>query len=124
MTKTKLNPGHGYSMGATHWITIPPEVLELWAVSKEKPKMNTRNIEIVPVLNGWICFIGCQRVVFTDKQTMLRELGKYYADPAKVEREYIAKRVNRTEGAPVPEGNMLVPPSVAAQLRGSTTERR
>src|SRR5581483_7298862 len=51
MTKAKLSPGHGYSMSTTHLSTIAPKGLEQWAVSNEKPKKNTRNIEIVPVLN-------------------------------------------------------------------------
>lgn len=57
----------------------------------------TRPIEIKPVLNGWICNVGCQQVVFTDKKTMLCELDAYYSDPDGVEKRFMSNAVNKVE---------------------------
>lgn len=104
----------------THIATIPANALAAWMevappnpppILKDeyvrrllaeigKPKPMLRNIQIEPVLNGWIVHCGCQRIVFTDKQNMLREIGKYYADPQGTERRYLEKRANKTEHLP------------------------
>lgn len=61
----------------------------------------TRQITIVPVLNGYLCSVGCQSVVFTDKQTMLTALSEYYDNPEQVEERYQKRAINRVPGAPV-----------------------
>ena len=61
----------------------------------------TREIIIQPVLNGYVCVVGCQRVAFTDKQTMLGQLSEYLDKPDEVERRYIERAVNKM--SPVPE---------------------
>jgi len=40
-----------------------------------------RSIHIEPVLNGFMCNIGCQRAVYKDVVEMLADLNAYYADP-------------------------------------------
>lgn len=58
----------------------------------------TRQIIITPVLNGFVADVGCQRVVFTDKQTMLAQLSEYYDKPEEVEKRFIATAINKVEG--------------------------
>ncbi len=53
-----------------------------------------RHIEIIAVLNGYICQVGCQQVVFETREKMLTELGRYLAASKDVETEYIQKAVN------------------------------
>ncbi len=49
-----------------------------------------RNLTITPVLNGYIVQAGCQQVVFQSAEQMLGEIGKYLANPSKVEAQYLA----------------------------------
>lgn len=60
----------------------------------------TRVIIITPVLNGYVCDVGCQRVVFTDKQTLLHELSGYYDKPEETEKRYIERAVNKMQPGP------------------------
>ena len=62
----------------------------------------TREIIIRPVLNGFVCDVGCQRVVFTDKQTMLGQLSEYYDKPEEVEQRYRQRAVNKMSEGPEP----------------------
>lgn len=43
--------------------------------------MHVRNITIVPVLNGFICQVGCQQVVFTNVSNLLEQLDAYLRHP-------------------------------------------
>ncbi|MBT9170258.1 MAG: hypothetical protein DDT18_00597 [Actinobacteria bacterium] len=52
-----------------------------------------KDIKIEPILNGWICTVGCSRIGFLDRQVMLKELERYLLDPIGVEREYLAKAI-------------------------------
>lgn len=52
-------------------------------------------INIEPALNGFICQVGCQRVVFTSRVEMLRELDKYLLHPDEVEKEYRQNAIHR-----------------------------
>ncbi len=54
-----------------------------------------RDINITPVLNGYICRVGCQTVTFISRQTMLLELGRYLENPRQVEEEYLKSSINR-----------------------------
>jgi len=62
----------------------------------------TREIIIQPVLNGYVCVVGCQRVAFTDKQTMLGQLSEYLDKPDEVEQRYIERAVNKMPAVPQP----------------------
>lgn len=56
---------------------------------------NIHNITITPVLNGFICNVGCQTVVFESLDKMTSEISRYYKDPIKVEKEYRQQAVNK-----------------------------
>lgn len=62
-----------------------------------------REIYIIPVLNGFVCKVGCQTIVFTTLANMTAEIERYYENPNKTEKEYINKAVNRTIKSPEPE---------------------
>jgi hypothetical protein len=51
-------------------------------------------IHIKPVLNGYVCNVGCQTVVFNDLPAMLGELNAYLTDPRKTEIEYRETALN------------------------------
>lgn len=53
-----------------------------------------RNVKIVPVLNGWVVEVGCQKVVFNNIGTMLEEIRKYLTDPEEIEKTYRKSAVN------------------------------
>lgn len=40
-----------------------------------------RKITIEPVLNGYLCRVGCQTLVFTSMDGMINELREYLVDP-------------------------------------------
>ncbi|HEY5960938.1 MAG TPA: hypothetical protein VIV60_30490 [Polyangiaceae bacterium] len=78
----------------------------------------TREITIIPVLNGYICNVGCQRVVFQDRNQMILELNKYLENPDEVEKEYIKNAVNKTQD--MPRNCEVPPPSVLGGLANVT----
>lgn len=47
-----------------------------------------RDITIKPALNGFVVRLGCQRVVFNDRDTMFRALKDYLDEPGKIEEMY------------------------------------
>lgn len=51
--------------------------------------MRPRKVEIVAVLNGYVIFVGCQTVVFTDLSDMVSQLRLYLEDPSKMEEAYL-----------------------------------
>lgn len=65
----------------------------------------TRTISIRPVLNGFVCHVGCQEVTFTDKQTMLNQLSEYYDNPKAVEKRFLERAVNKLQQQ-IPEPTM------------------
>lgn len=50
--------------------------------------MEPKKLTIKTVLNGWRVKVGCQEVVFDDKDKMLAELSAYLDNPAEVEKKY------------------------------------
>ncbi len=67
-----------------------------------------REINIRPALNGWVCQIGCQTIVFNDKTHMLNEIGRYIDDPKAIEAEYWRHSPNKQlkpELVPAPDVN-------------------
>jgi len=75
----------------------------------------TRQITITTALNGYICGLGCQQVVFDDRLKLVSELGRYLADPEKVEAEYQAKALNKSYPE-VPAPMAMPPTSIAEPL--------
>jgi hypothetical protein len=68
--------------------------------------MTIHRIQIQPVLNGFVCQVGCQTVVFNDPDKMALEIARYYKNPKKVESEFVEKAVNQTmdmQRIPMPE---------------------
>lgn len=62
-----------------------------------------RDIKIMPVLNGFICHVGCQKVVFNSLLTMVSNIEKYYSDPDRYEKEFISEnKVNDTIDGSIP----------------------
>lgn len=59
-----------------------------------------REITITPVLNGFVCKVGCQKVVFESVSEMARNLEAYYKNPEAVEKEFLAKAVNKMNDGP------------------------
>jgi hypothetical protein len=55
----------------------------------------TREIIITPVLNGFICKVGCQRVVFESVATLVQNLEVYLKDPNVTEERFIRDAVNK-----------------------------
>ena len=50
-----------------------------------------REVKINKVMNGFVVVVGCQILVFQEKDELLRELGRYLADPEAVEKEYLVR---------------------------------
>lgn len=61
----------------------------------------TRTLKIIPVLNGWIVEAGCQKVVFTDLDNLCSSLKLYYTSPDIVEKQFLAKAVNKVVESPL-----------------------
>jgi hypothetical protein len=60
-----------------------------------------REIVITPVLNGFVCKVGCQSVVFESVATMVQNIEAYYKNPETVEAAFLAKAVNKMSGGPL-----------------------
>jgi hypothetical protein len=61
----------------------------------------TREIKITPVLNGFVCKVGCQTVVFGTASDLASNIERYYKNPESVEKEFIAKAVNKMTDGPL-----------------------
>ena len=59
-----------------------------------------REITITPVLNGFICKVGCQKVVFQSLLEMVQRIEEYYNHPEVVEKVFLAKAVNKINDGP------------------------
>lgn len=66
-----------------------------------------RTVTIKPVLNGFVCEIGCQQVVFTNLNEMAEQIVKYFKNPNEVEKSYIANAINKMNEIPAcpPQSN-------------------
>lgn len=51
--------------------------------------MRPRKIEIVPVLNGYAVFVGCQTVVFNRTEDLIENLQDYLKNPRGIEEKFI-----------------------------------
>lgn len=59
-----------------------------------------REISITPVLNGFICKVGCQRVVFESVVSLVQNLEAYLKDPTATEARFIRDAVNKMPDQP------------------------
>jgi hypothetical protein len=55
-----------------------------------------RPITIAAVLNGWIVTVGCQTVVYQDRNQLTSDLDAYLKDPDATEARFLKTAVNRT----------------------------
>jgi hypothetical protein len=78
------------------------------------------DVRIHPVLNGFVCEVGCQTVVFTSLDTLCKMLRKYYTNPKAMENIYLEhvpswisrpEPVGCTEAVPT-RAHMPEPPSL------------
>lgn len=49
-------------------------------------------LRVLMALNGYIVHVGCKTVVFESLEKMLKEMGRYYKGPQKVQKEYLEKK--------------------------------
>ena len=117
MPVTSIRNSYGY-LDVPDWLCSIPFTQTTLNLQNYKPM--TREIKIVPVLNGWICDVGCQRVVFDNLDDMIQELRAYYQKPKEVELKYLGNAVNqvlRPEMVPIqdPHGLVAYPAPPSAQ---------
>jgi hypothetical protein len=55
-----------------------------------------RPISIKAVLNGWIVTVGCQTVVYQDRNQLISDLDAYLKDPDATEARVLRTAVNQT----------------------------
>ena len=52
------------------------------------------DMQIKTMLNGWIVTVGCQTLVFTDRDKMVQAFLDYNADPEGTEKRFVEDSVN------------------------------
>jgi hypothetical protein len=57
-------------------------------------QLKIRNIDIRPVLNGWVAKVGCQELVFDSVDGLVAHLQSYIDDPHGMEKETVEGAVN------------------------------
>jgi len=61
-----------------------------------------RDVKITAVLNGWIAKVGCQTLVYINKEDLIWDLGEYMDNPKAKEKEILETAVNKYLVANVP----------------------
>ena len=56
--------------------------------------MKPREIFIVPVLNGFVVHVGCQKVIVHSAEQLGASVTAYYKNPAQTEVAYVKDKVN------------------------------
>lgn len=54
-----------------------------------------RKVTIDAALNGWFVHVGCQMLVYTSAEDLLKDLGEYMKDPQAKEKAFTASAVNK-----------------------------
>ncbi len=54
-----------------------------------------REIIIRAALNGWIVQVGCQAVVYLDRELMFSDIKEYMDNPSKKEENFLKTATNR-----------------------------
>jgi len=57
--------------------------------------MNFRPLTIRAVLNGWMVEAGCQTLVFTEREKLVKAFEDYLADPDETEKCWRETAINR-----------------------------
>jgi hypothetical protein len=82
-----------------------------------------RNISITAVMNGFICQVGCQRVVFRSGSELLVALDAYLRDPEGTEKEFSQHpNARHTLGGAVDPGQQQHDDILSRQLFAQNTE--
>lgn len=55
-----------------------------------------REITIMPVLNGFVCRVGCQTVVVNSIEALVDGIRDYYRNPKETEKKWISSALNKT----------------------------
>lgn len=55
-----------------------------------------RDIHIRPVLNGFVCQVGCQTVVVNSIDALVDGIRNYYRSPEATEKKWISCALNKT----------------------------
>lgn len=58
-----------------------------------------KNIEITPLPGGWLVKVGCQPMVYTDKNKLIADLISYINNPQQVERDFLDSTRKNTGSA-------------------------
>ena len=82
------------------------------------------NVQILPVLNGFIVNVGCQTAVFDNVDKMAMELGMYYKDPEGTEKRYRENSLAFGSMPIAPPQNCAVDPVEPSITVGSATLNR
>ena len=62
-----------------------------------------RDIHIKPVLNGFVCTVGCQTVVVNSIDALVDGIRDYYRSPEATEKKWISCALNKTmDSVPLP----------------------
>lgn len=80
-----------------------------------------REISITPVLNGFICKVGCQRVVFESVSRLVDELEKYLRNPSGTEQRFINDAVNKMPDQPSMQ-TTCEPTSMCGEITSTQTD--
>jgi len=56
--------------------------------------MKPRELIIVPVLNGFVVHVGCQKVIVHSAEQLGASVTAYYKNPAQTEVAYVKDKVN------------------------------
>jgi hypothetical protein len=51
-----------------------------------------KSIELTPLPGGWLVKVGCQHVVYADKDKLIKDFTAYINDPQQVEKEFYANK--------------------------------
>jgi len=89
-----------------------------------------RDVKITAVLNGWIAKVGCQTLVYINKEDLIWDLGEYMDNPKAKEKEILETAVNKylvadmpTDGPPTPSYPHAGCAAVEANQRASRSTR-
>lgn len=78
----------------------------------KKGDKKMKDVRITPAINGWVVYVGCEKLVFENKSNMLLEIDNYIAKPREMEKKYLQSRKNELEVGPtLPEVGELRTPS-------------
>lgn len=74
-----------------------------------------KEIQIRPALNGYVCRVGCQEVVFNDRQVLLLSLREYLDQPEEVEARFLNLALNKMPPVTIPQNPERFDPHRAMQ---------